>query len=96
MTEPSPFGALRQDDKKKEQPRRVGRTIVMQKAASFRSQFAQACVKYCPGAAQYALFLGGLVSISLGFWMAWKPLGPIVGGGIAVYVGMLLSADEPK
>jgi hypothetical protein len=96
MAEATPFGALRQDDKKKPQPQRVGRTIVMQKAAGFRTQFANACAKYVPGAIQYALFLGGLASISVGFWMAWKPLGPIVGGGIAVYVGMLLSVDEKK
>ena len=39
-----------------------------------------------------------MVSVVLGCWMVYRPLGPIIGGVLAVWLGMLISVErnEPR
>ena len=44
------------------------------------------------------LFFGGMGSVVWGCWMIYRPLGPIIGGVLAVWLGMLISVErnEPR
>lgn len=39
--------------------------------------------------------LAGIGAVSYGFWMAWHPLGPIVGGFALVAVGIIQAPAAP-
>lgn len=41
-----------------------------------------------------ALFFGGLVAFTFGCWLIYHPLGPIVGGVLAVWVSFLLASEH--
>lgn len=47
------------------------------------------------GVFEHILFVGGLASITIGFALAYPPLGPLVGGIFAVGLALLLSDPEP-
>ncbi len=47
-----------------------------------------------PAVLEQGLFFGGLGSLSYGAWMIYHPLGPIVGGGLGVWVSFLISAER--
>ncbi len=59
---------------------------------------AAACRKQTPAVLEKSLFFGGMGAVVFGCWMIYHPLGPIVGGGIAVWLGMLISVErnEPR
>lgn len=44
------------------------------------------------------VFFGGLLTASAGFWQIYHPLGLIVGGSAATYVGLVMAggANEPR
>ncbi len=50
------------------------------------------------GALQHLFFLGGLGAVTVGCYMAYHPLGPLVGGLISAALGLLVSDsdDQPK
>jgi len=47
-----------------------------------------------PGLLEHGLFFSGLASVVCGCWMVYHPLGPLVGGGLAVWVSMLASMER--
>jgi len=57
----------------------------------------KACRAQTPAVLEKVLFFGGMAAVVWGVWMVYRPLGPIVGGGLAVWLGMLISVerDEP-
>ena len=46
-----------------------------------------------PEIAQFIFFFGGLSAIAYGAWMLYRPLGPIIGGILAVWVAFQLAKD---
>ncbi|HZT29257.1 MAG TPA: hypothetical protein VFA33_05205 [Bryobacteraceae bacterium] len=56
--------------------------------------FHKACRKRMPAVMENVLFFGGLASVVYGCWTVWHPLGPLVGGGLAVWVSMLTSLER--
>ena len=91
MTEPSPFQALKQATAQK--PQRLGRRILLTNTRTFNKRIAAFCGKNVHRVAQNVLFFGGLVSVSVGFGLIYLPFAPIVGGALAVWVGMLISEE---
>ena len=63
-----------------------------------RDRFAAVCRKQTPAILEKTLFFGGMAAVVFGCWMVYRPLGPIVGGALAVWLGMLISVerDEPR
>lgn len=49
-----------------------------------------------PGTISHGLFLGGLAAIAVGSGMAWRPLGPIVGGILAVWASFRIDEAREK
>jgi hypothetical protein len=58
------------------------------------ASFAAACRKQTPAVMEKFLFFGGMASVVCGCWMVYHPLGPLVGGGVAVWLGMLVSVER--
>ena len=60
--------------------------------------FAAVCRKQTPAVLEKVLFFGGMAAVVLGCWMIYRPLGPLVGGAAAVWLGMLISVErnEPR
>jgi hypothetical protein len=48
------------------------------------------------GIAEDALILGGICSVSYGFWMFWQPGGYIVAGVLSMTLGILLGRVERR
>lgn len=46
-----------------------------------------------PSVTARVLFYGGAFSIAYGFWLAWHPLGFIVGGAMGVWYGANIVAE---
>lgn len=86
------FEALRTVQKPVSRP--VSRPIVPYPPKTRR--FVAFLRPHLSGITQYALFLGGLSATTYGFYMIYRPLGPIVGGLIAVSLGMLLSSEPDE
>ena len=63
-----------------------------------RDQFVAACRKETPAVLEKILFFGGMGSVVWGCGMVYRPLGPIIGGVLAVWLGMLISVErnEPR
>ena len=63
-----------------------------------RDQFVAACRKETPAVLEKILFFGGMGSVVWGCWMVYHPLGPMIGGVLAVWLGMLISVErnEPR
>jgi len=95
MTDPSPFAILEQSAAaaQRGQVRPVPKRTVnaLRRGAAL---LASACKRHTPPATEKLLFYGGLAHIVLGCWMIYHPLGPLVGGGIAVWLGMLVSVER--
>ncbi len=94
MHDPSPFAILDQSvvAAHKQRSRMHVRT-----ANAFRrraASFAAACRKQTPAVMEKFLFFSGLASFVCGCWMIYRPLGPLVGGGVAVWLGMLVSVER--
>ena len=47
-----------------------------------------------PAVLQQVLFFGGLAAMAFGFWMVYRPLGPIVGGGFSLWVAVLIALER--
>jgi len=60
--------------------------------------FAAACRKQTPAVLEKVLFFGGMAAVVCGFWMIYRPPGPLVGGGLVIWLGMLISVErsEPR
>lgn len=82
------FEALRQVEEAMRPQRSGMRVVQATPKASWRSRLPRVSV-----AVQHFLFLGGLVSITVGSYMIYQPLGPIVGGVVAISLGLLLSTE---
>ncbi len=89
MIEQTPFSALQAEQDRQTRLKQATRKIVASVPVK-KSRFATVNLT---GAAQYSLFIGGLVSLTVGCGMIYLPLGPVVGGIIAVSLGMLLSTE---
>lgn len=89
--EPNPYAAIRTEQRSQPPPRR---RIAVARAKTFWQSLSVACAKKTPAVAESAFFFGGLGAVAFGCWMAWHPLGPIVGGGIAFWLSLLISADR--
>jgi hypothetical protein len=94
MTDPSPFSVLdettaaarsRQSVRPMRTPKVLHRGLLA---------FRKACQKRMPAVLEHSLFFGGLASVVCGCWMLYHPLGPLVGGGLAVWVSMLASMER--
>ncbi len=91
MSEPSAFNALRQEEKTI--PLRRGRPVLKEKSLSFGGKLSIFYAKYRTAMFAYPMFWGGLASVTVGFWMIYHPLGPIVGGTAAIYLSIAASTD---
>ena len=93
MTDPSPFSILEEPaaarSRQRVRPMRVPNALQRGLAA-----FRKACSKRMPAVLEHSLFFGGLASVTFGCWMLCHPLGPLVGGGLAVWVSMLASMER--
>jgi len=94
MTDPSPFSVLDETTAaaRSRQPVRAMRpaSAIRRGVAAFR----KACRRRMPGLLEHGLFFSGLASVVCGCWMVYHPLGPLVGGGLAVWVSMLASMER--
>ena len=95
MADPTPFSILEQQAAAAAKNRQRVRALrpvsaIRRGAAAFR----KACTKRMPGVVEHGLFFGGLASVTVGCWMVYHPLGPLVGGGLAVWVSMLASMER--
>ena len=94
MTDPSPFSILDESaaaarNRQRVRPMRAPNALQRGLAA-----FRTACQKRMPATIEHGLFFGGLASVVWGCWMLYHPLGPLVGGGLAVWVSMLASMER--
>ena len=100
--EASPFAALDPASERiQPQKPRARRWVPARAVAAARrgaDLFAAACRKPTPVVLEKVLFFGGLAAVVCGCWMIYRPLGPLVGGGLAVWLGMLISVErsEPR
>jgi len=97
MERDNPYAALAAELDRTLGPRRL-RSLRMPTAIKRAgSQFVKACRAQTPAVLEKVLFFGGMAAVVWGVWMVYRPLGPIVGGGLAVWLGMLISVerDEP-
>jgi hypothetical protein len=94
MTDPSPFSVLdestaaargRQHVRPMRAPNALKRGLAVLRTA---------CQRRMPSVLEHSLFFGGLTSVIWGCWMLYHPLGPLVGGGLAVWVSMLASMER--
>jgi hypothetical protein len=58
--------------------------------------FGAVCRKQTPAALERVLFFGGLAAIVAGCWMIYRPLGPLVGGALSVWISMLMSLERAE
>lgn len=94
MTEPSPFSML---DESRPAARSRQRVLPLRAPNALRRGFAafrKACTKRMSSLVEHGLFFGGLASVTVGCWMVYHPLGPLAGGGLAVWVSMLASMER--
>ena len=94
MNDPSPFSIL---DESAAAARSRQRVRQMRPPSALRrglAAFRKACQKRMPGVLEHGLFFGGLTSVAYGCWLVYHPLGPLVGGGLAVWVSMLASMER--
>ena len=97
--EGNPFSALdppAMESRKSSRPAAPSRALTVLMRG--RDRFAAACREQTPVVLEKFLFFGGMAAFVCGCWMIYRPLGPIVGGAIAVWLGMLISMerDEPR
>jgi hypothetical protein len=95
MTDPSPFSVL--DESAAALAKGRNRVRPMRPVSAIRrgaAAFRKACQKRMPAVLEHSLFFGGLASVVWGCWMLYHPLGPLVGGGLAVWVSMLASMER--
>ena len=87
--EPAPFKAIPAEERRVSPPPRrfiaVGAPVV---------GISRAVADRMPVLLEKGLFFGGICTVSIGFWMAWRPLGPIVGGAIAIYLGIQAALER--
>ncbi len=94
MTDPSPFSILDESvaaakNRQHLRPLRAPNALRRGLAA-----FRKSCQKRMPAVLEHGLFFGGLASVTVGCWMVYHPLGPLVGGGLVVWVSMLASMER--
>jgi hypothetical protein len=97
--EPNPFAALDPAPKRPAQKPRFRRASRVASGARLAlASFTAVCRKQTPAVLEKALFFGGIGSVVSGCWMIYHPLGPLVGGGLAIWLGMLISVErnEPR
>jgi hypothetical protein len=93
--DPNPFLALDREAPRMAHRRNARRSVpVLGRARRALASFTKACRKQTPAALEKALFFGGMGSVVAGCWMIYRPLGPLVGGGLAVWLGMLISMER--
>jgi hypothetical protein len=96
MTDPSPFSIL-DDSAAAALAKGRARVRAMRAPNALRrglAAFRKSCQKRMPAVLEHGLFFGGLASVVWGCWMLYHPLGPLVGGGLAVWVSMLASMER--
>jgi len=96
MERDNPYAALAAELDRTLGPRRFRPRVppAMRRAGS---QFVKACRAQTPAVLEKVLFFGGTAAVVWGVWMIYRPLGPILGGGLAVWLGMLISVErEPQ
>ena len=89
----SAFGALREEPRPAPSPRRTPIAAIARRRAS---AFGGACGRMIPAVMEKSLFFGGLIAVVCGCWMIYRPLGPLVGGGVAIWLGMLVSIERSQ
>lgn len=96
--EENPFQAIAAKAAQKPNARRFAPTRALTAVRRGGGLLAAACRKQTPAVLEKVLFFGGMGAIVCGCWMIYRPLGPIVGGAIAVWLGMLISVErnEPR
>ena len=95
MTDPSPFSVL--DESAAALAKGRNRVLPMGPVNAIRrgaAAFRKACLKPMPAVVENVLFFGGLTSVVYGCWTIWHPLGSLVGGGLAVWLGMLIALER--
>jgi hypothetical protein len=92
MEEASPFSAI--PPKVMAVPARRRRIVAHVKEKGV--QIGSICQKLAPAAFEKLFFFGGLASITLGCWMAWHPLGPLVGGSMMFWLSLLISSERAE
>lgn len=60
------------------------------------SRLGRAIAPIPPLVCEKALFFGGLMAITWGCWMVYRPAGPIVGGLLGVWLAVLINAEREQ
>jgi len=94
MTDPSPFSVLDESGPAARSRPRVRPLRVPNALRRGLTAFRKACTKRMPAVLEHGLFFCGLASMTFGCWMVYHPLGPLAGGGLAVWVSMLASMER--
>jgi len=94
MTDPSPFSVLDESGPAARSRPRVRPLRAPNALRRGLTAFRKACTKRMPAVLEHGLFFCGLASMTVGCWMVYHPLGPLAGGGLAVWVSMLASMER--
>ncbi len=94
MTDPSPFSVLDESGPAARSRQRVRPLRAPNALRRGLTAFRKACTKRMPAVLEHGLFFCGLASLTVGCWMVYHPLGPLAGGGLAVWVSMLASMER--
>lgn len=94
MTDPSPYSILDEAAAAAKGRQRVRSIRPVGALRRGFLVFRAACQKRTSAVLENGLFYGGLACVVCGCWMVYHPLGPLVGGGLAVWLGMLTSVER--
>jgi hypothetical protein len=96
--EPKPFAAIEQAMDSQRINHRPATRRAVSAVRRGGNLFAAACRKQTPAVLEKVLFFGGMAAVVYGCWMIYRPLGPLVGGALSVWLGMLISVErnEPR